>query len=55
MKASIDESVDPCEDFWSFACGKWQDSHTIPGDKKEVTVFDEMQEALSLKVIIFDN
>ena len=50
MKQSLDESVNPCEDFWSFACGKWQDNHTIPDDKKEITTFDDLQEALSLKL-----
>ena len=29
---SIDESVDPCEDFFEFTCGTWLKKNRIPDD-----------------------
>lgn len=26
----VNESVDPCENFYEFACGSWKKNHPIP-------------------------
>lgn len=31
---SIDESAQPCEDFFQFACGTWLKNNRIPDDSK---------------------
>ncbi|KAF5287392.1 hypothetical protein FQA39_LY15930 [Lamprigera yunnana] len=50
----MDPSVDPCDNFYLFACGKYVNETVIPDDKQRVTAFSLLNDLLQnqLRVII---
>ena len=40
----LDKSIDPCTDFYAYACSKWQAQNPIPSDRSSWGRFNVLQE-----------
>ena len=48
MIRAMDETTDPCVDFYQYACGGWIDANSIPAGKSGYSTFGELADANEL-------
>lgn len=42
--STLNQSVDPCQDFWQYSCGGWLSTHPVPDDKMSYNTFSVLAE-----------
>ena len=46
----MDDNVDPCDDFYRFACGNFLKEKLIPDDDTNISQFSELRDELNKKL-----
>jgi predicted metalloendopeptidase len=41
---ALDRRIEPCNDFYQFACGGWIEKHPVPADRRSYGRFTELQD-----------
>ncbi|KAG5890126.1 hypothetical protein JTB14_027793 [Gonioctena quinquepunctata] len=48
LLSAMDHTMDPCVDFFQYACGTWNKKHVIPEDKSSISTFEVMADDLQV-------
>lgn len=51
MKSGLDLSVDPCEDFYAFACNKYLKDNPVPEGLNRIGTYDQAQNLVDTIIV----
>lgn len=46
----MDATVDPCEDFFEYACGSWNKVNDIPEDRSSYDTFSKLRDIIHMQI-----
>ncbi|XP_022090312.1 membrane metallo-endopeptidase-like 1 isoform X2 [Acanthaster planci] len=53
--SSMDPNMNPCDNFFEYACGGWNERYTVPDDLTSFSVFDLVEDNLESKLkVLFE-
>ncbi|CAI5443080.1 unnamed protein product [Caenorhabditis angaria] len=47
----LNDSVKPCDNFYNFICGKYQENHKVSETQDKISVLQEIQETIDLELL----
>ena len=50
LTSAIDYNIDPCDNFYDFACGMWIKRHVIPEDRSNLYTYGVLRDKVSITV-----
>ena len=50
LTSSIDYDVEPCDNFYDFACGMWMKRHVVPDDRSNLYTYGVLRDQVSIIV-----
>jgi len=50
MREVMNPAADPCDDFYEYACGRWNNVNTMPSDSHQYNTFVKIGDELNAKL-----
>ena len=50
MLSAMDTTVKPCDNFFTYACGKWNKRNVIPDDRSSYNTFGKLRDELHVSL-----